>query len=402
MADDFGIEFQLSVDLDNMKEKLEDLVDACQNLKTPLLRAGGVVRSRVNGIFRAQGPGWAPLAGSAEDNKNRREKGLQERIGSTFALKPNMDWVKLHQNLGRGRTGARSIVQRIVREAAGADRWKQRKEIIREQIDAIEIAWKSKLPARGKRKAKAEEKIQKAVNALRSYVDEPSTVSDEPRYQEEPLASGKVQKAKESIKRYQARAAMIERGIAKGPSTKTKEKRYAAHVMREQNYLNKINVYAQVAARSHPPEGGFKNVDQIIRYARREVARAKAHGEVQRRYKRMMRPGGYSGMLKTPMVLSDRERRTFLRQHARRYKATASSTRILGNLDQTIGMKLIGHNAVRIYSGAFISGIHNGGGVAGHGAVIPARPFIFLLNSDAQALAQFIVEEIEQEMRRPS
>lgn len=388
MADEYGVDFKLTVNLENVRDKLEALADRCHDLDTPLLRAGGVIRSRVHRIFAAEGPGWPALA------------------AATLAKKPNMAWVRIHQDLGRGRTGQRTILQRVVREHKGARHWLDRQTQINKQIDAVEQTWRSKLPEKKKARERAEEKVQKAVELLRSYMEkEPPE-----RFQAEPLLSGKVVAATASLKKYRARAAMIDRGIA-GPRIQTKERRLAATIVKERNYLAKLRVYANLGERvgsqlegklGLPPRG--IKPERLADYAYREVARAKAHGQVIKRYKALVRPGirerGILGYKTTPIVLSDRERRKMLRQHARRYKATESSTRMLGNLDQTIGMKLLGHGGVRVYSSAFISGIHNKGGIAGHGAVIPKREFIALQDSDAQMLAQFILEELMEEFER--
>ena len=84
-----------------------------------------------------------------------------------------------------------------------------------------------------------------------------------------------------------------------------------------------------------------------------------------------------------------------LRQGARRYAARQESTEILGGLADTIGMTLTeGDTGIRVYSKAYIGKIHNEGGVAGHGARIPARPFLALQARDVELMVQILREHM--------
>lgn len=84
------------------------------------------------------------------------------------------------------------------------------------------------------------------------------------------------------------------------------------------------------------------------------------------------------------------ERRREAARGRMRYRA-GSNPGILGDLDKSLTMVLEGRT-VRIFSHARIGQIHNVGGTAGHGAKIPARPFMYL-PTDWQKIAREIVEE---------
>lgn len=135
------------------------------------------------------------------------------------------------------------------------------------------------------------------------------------------------------------------------------------------------------------------NFAALQAYAERERARAKYHGENQRiarkmaladgeswgEYKYKVARGKNKGQERTGkyVVNASLERRRMRNRGKRRYQAESGADRILGKLDKSISMKLEARR-VRIFSHARIGGIHNVGGVAGKGAKIPARPFMYI------------------------
>lgn len=129
-------------------------------------------------------------------------------------------------------------------------------------------------------------------------------------------------------------------------------------------------------------------VGNVVEFARRELARQKKHGAQQRAF-RALKKAGYT--------FTDAERRAMLRKGKRRYNADAGTQRILGTLDRSLGMALDDDGqTVRIYSKSHIGAIHNDGGRAGHGANIPARPFLTLQSSDLDALLEYLSEAVRE------
>lgn len=286
------MDVDLRVDLDEVEQATDALADQVGDPRRALLRAGGVIRARARRIFAAEGPGWAPLA------------------ESTLKRKLTEPQLNLLRDTGRGKTGERSVVQRIVRDAAGAEKWTHRATAI------------------GERLAKAR---------------------------------------------------------LKGRTTAALEGKYNAALVQQRTYIDKIRKhrFSAVAAGIRPSE--------LVAFARREVHRQKAHGKILRAFRQLKRAGAQ---------FAPEEQRRMLRQGARRYRASEDSTRILGGLANTLGLHLVGPMTVRAYSKAYISGIHNDGGTAGHGAQIKARPFLQLLESDSEALAAFLLEDAMEAWER--
>jgi phage gpG-like protein len=162
-----------------------------------------------------------------------------------------------------------------------------------------------------------------------------------------------------------------------GKKTKGLESRLDKAYTQQRDRLKKIAVYAQFG------EDAGISPRKFVAYAKREFNRARAHGKILRAHKELKKAG---------YAFDEAEQRKMLRQSARRYRADEDSTRILGTLDRTLGMKVDG-DKVRVYSKALISGIHNDGGTAGHGARIPARPFLELKQADIDLFVEACREQ---------
>src|ERR1017187_403068 len=101
------IEFHFTVHIDGLERGFNALADSLddEGVRTALMRTGGHIRGRARRAFAASGPGWAPLSPETVKRKITSEK------------------IALLSNPGRGKTGERSIVQRVVRDAAASDKW---------------------------------------------------------------------------------------------------------------------------------------------------------------------------------------------------------------------------------------------------------------------------------------
>ena len=88
--------------------------------------------------------------------------------------------------------------------------------------------------------------------------------------------------------------------------------------------------------------------------------------------------------------------RAAARASTRRYRASEKSTRMLGGLEDSITMRLVDGKRIEVFSKARIGAIHNFGGTAGHGAKIPAREFMFLVDGDMEFLAGLLREQMIQ------
>ena len=86
--------------------------------------------------------------------------------------------------------------------------------------------------------------------------------------------------------------------------------------------------------------------------------------------------------------------RAAARASTRRYRASEKSTRMLGGLEDSISIHLVDGKRIEIFSKARIGAIHNFGGTAGHGAKIPAREFMFLVDGDLEFLAGLLREQM--------
>lgn len=283
------IDFVFKLDVDGVEEGIHALIDSIKDIRAPLLRVGGKMRSRAKHAFEAGGPGWKDL-----DEATKRRKA-------------NLAQVQLLSNLGRGKTGERSAVERIVRDARGAEAWRAKEQALVERVKAASRA---------------------------------------------------------------------------GRKTETLERRRGAASRQADERTAKIMRYRATAAAA----GVGGSYQQIVAFARREVTRAKWHGKVLSAVRKLRKAG---------VSLTVEERRRMTRQHQRRNLARVESTRVLGSLYDTIGFHLIDDGqGVRAYSKAYIGAIHNYGGTAGHGARIPARPFLRLTSEDADDLVKFLEEHM--------
>ncbi len=143
----------------------------------------------------------------------------------------------------------------------------------------------------------------------------------------------------------------------------------------------------------------------MVKFAEREKARKSKHGKALMAARLMALTAGESygtykykdrrGNDKTGKYVKDAsiERRRLAAQGKRRYQAQQGADRVLGNLDESLGMHVDGRK-VKVYSKARIGGIHNIGGTAGHGAKIPARPFMYIPEGAGSLFAQIVREEL--------
>lgn len=274
------------VDLSLLNQRIGSLIDAAVNPAEPLLRSGGLLRSRSRDRFEVGGPGWPALD------------------PETLKRKANAAKIALFSSPGRGREGARSVLQRIARDAKGIRLWSSKQETLEQHL--------SEARAAGRRTAGIEKKIERAMVQQRTRID--------------------------SIR---ARRALV-------------------------------------------TAAGIK-MSAVVAVAEREMARQKAHGLILRSYKKLKRAG---------YKFSVEERRAMTRQHQRRFVAQEESAGVLGALSRTIAMRLIGRS-VKVFSKAHIGAIHNYGGTAGHGARIPARPFLFLNARDVAECAGIFSEYLQ-------
>lgn len=123
----------------------------------------------------------------------------------------------------------------------------------------------------------------------------------------------------------------------------------------------------------------FTSAADLVAFAQREERRQRLHGYAQRASRR---------------IADTAERRKVGRIGQRRYKAEEGADRMLGNLSKSISIKL-NKGGVEVYSKALIGAIHNEGGTAGHGAKIPARPFLKLDSADIQVAVKILQEYFE-------
>ena len=120
-----------------------------------------------------------------------------------------------------------------------------------------------------------------------------------------------------------------------------------------------------------------------VKFAERERARKKYHGEQQRQARAAYKAG----------EITAEEKRKIGARGKRRELVKGHSTGILGDLDKSLGMKL-DLRKIWIFSKAKIGGIHNVGGVAGHGAKIKARPFMYIPDGGPALYARIVKEEL--------
>lgn len=140
-------------------------------------------------------------------------------------------------------------------------------------------------------------------------------------------------------------------------------------------------------------------------YAEREAARRKKHAESLKAARALdLAPGESIGTRRFVdakgrervakfVKNQSKERRRLMRAGSTRYRMQAGAERVLGNLSQSLSIRLEGRT-VRIFSHARIGAIHNAGGVAGHGAKIPARPYMYLTPALVATFRQIVLEQL--------
>lgn len=133
----------------------------------------------------------------------------------------------------------------------------------------------------------------------------------------------------------------------------------------------------------------------LVKFAEREKARSKRHGQalVDAKLKYLdAERNWFPDQAKNKAQLeADRKKAAAIGK--RRYMAQGNADRVLGNLDKSLSMYVKGAKAY-VFSHAKIGGVHNIGGTAGHGAKIPARPFMYVPAGMEKIFAQIFREVI--------
>lgn len=187
-----------------------------------------------------------------------------------------------------------------------------------------------------------------------------------------------------AIEKTKAREAMLRIRLAaqaaKGRKTAATERSIATALGRQRKAIDYLRSkrFAATAA-------GFANTAALIAFAQKEVARAKEHGAVLKSFKAAKKAGH---------KFSAEEQRALLRQSKRRYSVSEASTRMLGGLENSLSLHLVEGKRIEIFSKAHIGAIHNFGGTAGHGAKIPKREFMSLVDSDIEFLIGLLKENM--------
>lgn len=187
-----------------------------------------------------------------------------------------------------------------------------------------------------------------------------------------------------AIEKTKAREAMLRKRLAdlaaRGRKTEATERSLAVAMTRQRKVIDYLRSkrFAATAA-------GIGNTAALIAFAQREVARAKEHGAVLRSFKAAKKAGHR---------FSVEEQRALLRQSKRRYNVSEASTRMLGGLEDSLSLHLVEGKRIEVFSHAHIGAIHNFGGTAGHGARIPKREFMFLVQSDIEFLVELLKEQM--------
>lgn len=187
-----------------------------------------------------------------------------------------------------------------------------------------------------------------------------------------------------AIERTKVREAMLQARLemkrAKGHKTDATEKSIAVALTRQRKAIDYLRSkrFAATAA-------GFASTAALIAFAQREVERAKVHGAALRAFKAAKKAGHR---------FSPEEQRALLLRGKRRYNVSEASSRMLGGLEDSISLNLVEGKRIEVFSHAFIGAIHNFGGTAGNGARIPARKFMFLVDSDITFLVELLKEQM--------
>lgn len=301
-------------------------------LDVALLRTGGVVRGRIKAdVFGTEGAGkWPDLA------------------PSTRARKYNEAMVSLLANSGRGK-GRGSAVNTIATAANRLAKSEAREWATRKRIAVLQ--------ARSRKTEKSQASLAKAEQSLTG------------------IAAAQKDQA-QTIHQFLTRAiaANIGRAATRGAMGRFQRR------------------------------AGLNDAD-IVAFARRELDRKKRHSAALRAAREMPLTGNEEwrtskfkdkdGKIKTFRYVANAsaERRRMMRLGGQRYRASEKSTRILGGLEDSITMRLVKGKRIEVFSKARIGAIHNFGGTAGHGARIPKREFMFLVDSDLEFLANLLREQ---------
>lgn len=187
-----------------------------------------------------------------------------------------------------------------------------------------------------------------------------------------------------AIERTRVRDAMLQARLemkrAKGHKTEATEKQIARVLTRQRKAIDYLRSkrFAATAA-------GFASTAALIAFAQKEVARAKEHGAALRAFKAAKKAGHRFSL---------KEQRALLLRGKRRYNVSEASTRMLGGLENSLWLNLVEGKRIEVFSHAFIGSIHNFGGTAGNGARIPARKFMYLVESDIKFLIDLLREQM--------
>ena len=336
------MEWTATVDLSLLNERIERLIEAAGDVSEPLLRCGGLLRARARGRFAVGGPGWAELSPETKKRKITQAE------------------VNLLRDPGRGKTGQRSLVQRVLRDVKGLKKSNERITKLQERIAGRHAAGKDASSILNQLEMTKRQRMRREsfIRFVQHIADE-GNVGDVVKFAEKEAARARRHGENLRIARLieQGAKAIRAKGKGKTPSLMHYDSATASRGTIQQ--LSKI-----ASSQYYEREAG------------KLAATLQAHNESA-----IVRRGG-SGEEVTSRLR---------RAGQRRYKAEQSSTRILGALDRSISMKLIGQ-AVKVFSHSRSGGVHNYGGTAGHGAKIKARPFLFMTDSDVKKCAEIFSE----------
>ena len=144
---------------------------------------------------------------------------------------------------------------------------------------------------------------------------------------------------------------------------------------------------------------GIRDVESLVAFAEHEARRMRIHGEALRAARAMplaegeervtvhyRNRGGEHKSYQTIENISA-ERRRVRSIGKPRYMRSERSTHLLGGLYNSIHLRVEAKLLV-VFSGPSWSGIHNRGGVAGHGARIPERRFLIIEAADVKVFSE--------------
>lgn len=123
----------------------------------------------------------------------------------------------------------------------------------------------------------------------------------------------------------------------------------------------------------------------MVAFAQKDRERARKHGAAMKAAREAFKAG---------QITAEEKRRIAAQGKRRQIASTGSAAQMLGNLDKSIAMALTGPRQVSIFSKSRIGGVHNVGGTAGHGAKIPARPFMYIPDNARPVFAEIVTEEL--------